>query len=234
MEPIDDLIRGAAPRAPRGIADAVERRLAGQRRTRRAIVGAGALIAAAAMLVLWLVGRPPVAAHRSAWIAVRAASTTADGKTIEVGAPLIVGALVHVGDGGSARLERSSGDERASVELAANSDARVGNGALELLTGSARLEGPEARLTGDVAEVTTLGVGAAATVELRRNTMLNKNIAALAALLTVGVVDGGARVQAKGHAPLLLAKNDRTMVAPKLPPLSTRAPAKASAMTPVP
>jgi hypothetical protein len=103
-----------------------------------------------------------------------------------------------------------------------------------LLTGSARLEGPEARLTGDVAEVTTLGVGAAATVELRRNAMLNKNMAALAALLTVGVVDGGARVQAKGHAPVLLAKNDRTMVAPKMPPLTTRAPAKTSAKSPTP
>jgi len=65
--------------------------------------------------------------------------------------------------------------------------------------------------------------------------MLNKNVAALAALLTVGVADGGARVQAKGHAPVLLAKNDRTMVAPKLPPLTTRAPVKTtSAKKPTP
>ncbi|MCU1282731.1 MAG: hypothetical protein JWM53_6277, partial [bacterium] len=190
--------------------------------------------AAAAMLVLWLIGRPPTAAHKSAWIAVRAASTTADGKAIEIGAPLVVGALVHVGDGGAARLERASGNERASVELDANSEARVGDGALELLAGSARLEGPEARLTGDVAEVTTLGSSARATVELRRNPMLTKNTAALAVLLTVGVADGGARVVAKGHDPLLLAKNDRTMIAPKLPPLTTRAAKPAAAKKPAP
>ena len=237
MEPIDDLIRSAAPRAPRGIADAVERRLAAHRRTRRAIFGAGAFIAAAAMLVLWLIGRPPVAAHKSAWIAVRAASTTSDGNAIEIGAPLVVGALVHVGDGGAARLERASGNERASVELDANSEARVGDGALELLTGSARLEGPEARLTGDVAEVTTLGSSARATVELRRNPMLTKafpKTAALAALLTVTVADGGARVVAQGHDPILLAKNDRTTVAPKLPPLTTRATKPATAKKPTP
>ncbi|MCU1281922.1 MAG: hypothetical protein JWM53_5468, partial [bacterium] len=194
-------------------------------------------VAAAAMLVLWLIGRPPVAAHNSAWIAVRAASTTADGKAIEIGAPLVVGALVHVGDGGAARLERQSGDKRAGVELNANSEARVGDGALELLTGSARLEGPEARLTGDVAEVTTLGSSAAATVELRRNPMLTKafpKTAALAALLTVSVADGGARVVAQGHDPILLAKNDRTMVAPKLPPLTTRASKPAAAKKPAP
>ena len=61
--------------------------------------------------------------------------------------------------------------------------------------------------------------------------MMSKKTAALAALLTVGVVDGGARVVAKGHAPLVLAKNDRTMVAPKLPPLTTRAAKPATATT---
>ena len=56
--------------------------------------------------------------------------------------------------------------------------------------------------------------------------MMTRKTAALAALLTVAVVDGGARVVAKGHEPLVLAKNDRTMVAPKLPPLTTRAATK--------
>ncbi|MGZ3407224.1 MAG: hypothetical protein ACXVAN_12320, partial [Polyangia bacterium] len=68
---IDEMIRGAAPRAPRGIADAVERRLAAQRRTRRTLAGAGALLAAAALLMLWLIGRPSTAARPSAWVAVR-------------------------------------------------------------------------------------------------------------------------------------------------------------------
>jgi hypothetical protein len=63
--------------------------------------------------------------------------------------------------------------------------------------------------------------------------MLKTTTAAMAALLTVGVIDGGARVAAKGHAPILLAKNDRTMVAPKLPPLTTRAPAAKPAAKPV-
>jgi hypothetical protein len=227
------LIRGAMPRAPRGIADAVEERLGARRRTRRALASVGALVAAAAVLVLWLIGRPSPAALQSGWIAVRAERATADDRAIAVGKPLVVGARVHVGDGGAATLERPSAGERARVELAANTDARVGDGAIELLSGSARLEGPEARLTGNVADVTTLGVGAAATVELRRNPMLTKNTAALAALLTVGVVDGGARVQAKGHEPLVLAKNDRTLIAPKLPPLTTRAakPATAAAKT---
>jgi len=233
MEPIDDLIREAMPRAPRGIADAVEKRLATRRRARRSLVGAGLFVAAAAMLVLWLVARP-ARVNESSWMAKSATVTTIDGRPIAIDRPLPVGAVVHVAGGGEARLERPSAGERARVQLFANTDARVGDGALELLTGSARLEGPEARLTGDVAEVTTLGVGAAATVELRRNAMLNKNMAALAALLTVGVVDGGARVQAKGHAPVLLAKNDRTMVAPKMPPLTTRAPAKTSAKSPTP
>ena len=234
MEPIDDLIRGAMPRAPRGIADAVERRIAAQRRARRTFAGVGALVAAAAALVLWMIARPSPTTHDSTWVATRAESANADGQAIRVGTPLVVGARVHVGDGGAATLERASAGESARVELGANTDVRVGDGAIELLNGQARLEGPEARLTGDVAEVTTLGVGAAATVELRRNPMMSKKTAALAALLTVGVVDGGARVVAKGHAPLLLAKNDRTMVAPKLPPLTTRAPVKASAKTPAP
>ena len=236
MEPIDDLIRGAMPRAPRGIAEAVDKRLAARKRTRRAFAGVGLFVAAAAALVLWLVARP-ARVPQSSWMAKSATLTTIDGMPIVVGRALPVGALVHVGDGGGARLERPSAGETARVELSANTDARVADGALELLTGSARLEGPEARLTGDVADVTTLGVGAAATVQLRRNPMLTKNAAALAALLTVGVVDGGARVQAKGHDPLLLAKNDRTMIAPKLPPLTTRAPAKttpASAKKPTP
>ncbi len=58
--------------------------------------------------------------------------------------------------------------------------------------------------------------------------------AALVALLTVTVGGGGARVLAKGHAPIVLAKNDRTLVAPKLPPLTTRAPAKTAAKKPAP
>ena len=238
MEPIDEMIRGAMPRAPRGIADAVERRLAARRRSRRALAGAGVLVAAAAALVLWLVARPAPTPPSSAWFASSATATTIDGEPIAIGKTLAVGAVVHVADGGAARLERPSAGERAVIALAANTDARVGDGALELLTGQARLEGPEARVTGDVAEVTTLGVGAAATVEMRRNPMSIKKAATLAALLTVGVVAGGARVEAKGHAPLLLAKNDRTMIAPRLPPVTTRAatktPPPGTAKTPVP
>jgi len=232
MEPIDELIRGAMPRAPRGIADAVERRLATRRRSRRALAGVGVMLAAAAALVLWLMARPAPAPGASTWVATRATAATLDGKPLAIGRALVAGAVVHVGDGGAARLERPSAGERAVVTLLANSEARVGEGALELLNGQARLEGPEARLTGEVAEVTTLGVGAAATVELRRNPMMTKNAAALAALLTVSVVDGGARVAAKGHAPLVLAKNDRTMIAPKLPPVTARAAAKTTAKTP--
>lgn len=232
MEPIDNLVRAAMPRAPRGIADAVERRIAARRRTRRALAGVGALVACAAALVLWLVARPSPTARPSAWIATSGNGVTVDGTAVRIGRPLAVGALVHVGDGGAATLERPSAGERARVELAANTDARVGDGAIELLSGQARLEGPEARLTGEVAEVTTLGASAAATVELRRNPMMTKKTAMLAALMTVGVVDGGARVVAKGHEPLVLAKNDRTMIAPKLPPLTTRAAAKKAAPVP--
>ena len=236
MEPIDDLIRGAMPRAPRGIADAVERRLATRRRWRSVLAGVATLVAAAAALVLWLLARPAPSAPASSWIAASATATTVDGRPIALGRPLAVGARVHVGDGVGARLERPSAGGRAAVALGANTDARVGDGALELSYGEARLEGPEARLTGDVAEVTTLGVGAAATVVLRRNPMLTPKSAALAALLTVAVADGGARVAAKGHAPLVLAKNDRTMIAPRLPPVTTRAatPAKTSAKKPAP
>lgn len=66
--------------------------------------------------------------------------------------------------------------------------------------------------------------------------MMTKKTAALAALLTVGVVDGGARVVAKGHAPILLAKNEHAMIAPSLPPVTTRAaaPAAAKAKRPAP
>ncbi|HXU68455.1 MAG TPA: AgmX/PglI C-terminal domain-containing protein [Polyangia bacterium] len=240
MEPIDELIRAAAPRAPRGLADAVERRLGARRRTQRGFVAAGVLVAAAAMLVLWLV-RPTAPVPRpSAWIAVSARATTADGKPVAAGQPLTAGALVRVGDGGIALLERAvaiaSAGAHAQVMLGSQSEARVGDGAIELLSGQARLEGPEARVTGDVAEVTTLGASAAATVDLRRNPMIKASLpktAALAALLSVAVLDGGARVAAKGHAPILLAKNDRTLVAPKLPPLTTRAPAARPAAKPV-
>ena len=236
MEPIDELIRAAMPRAPRGIADAVARRIAAERRTRRALASAAALVAAAAALVLWLVARPAPAPRASTWVAARATATTVGGEPIAIGRALPVGAVVHVGDGGRATLERPSAGARARIALAANTAARVGDGALELVSGQARLEGPEARLTGETADVTTLGVGAAATVELRRNPMLTKKTAALAALLTVGVVDGGARVQAKGHPPILLAKNDRTMIAPQLPPVTTRAarPTTAKSKAPAP
>lgn len=236
MEPIDDLIRSVAPRAPRGIADAVERRIAARRRARRGFVAAGAFVAAATLLVLWMVRPTPPAARPSAWIAMHASATTADGKPVADGQPLATGALVRVGDGGAATLERPSAGERARVALAPNSEARVGDDAIELLSGQARLEGPEARVTGEVAEVTTLGSGAAATVELRRNPMIKASLpktAALAALLSVGVLDGGARVAAKGHAPILLAKNDRTLVAPKLPPVTTRAPVARPSAKPV-
>ncbi|HEY2743293.1 MAG TPA: AgmX/PglI C-terminal domain-containing protein [Polyangia bacterium] len=229
MEPIDDLIRASTPRAPRGLAEAVEARLAARARSRRALAAAGAFVAAAALLILWLVAHPtPPRAHDSAWVAASATAATADGKPIAAGQPLTVGALVHVGDGGAARLERPSAGGSARIDLSANTEARVGDGAIELSYGQARLEGPEARVTGDVAEVTTLGASAAATVELRRNPMIKASLpktAALAALLSVGVLDGGARVVAKGHAPILLAKNDRTLLAPMLPPVTMRAPA---------
>ncbi|MCA1663171.1 MAG: hypothetical protein LC659_02660, partial [Myxococcales bacterium] len=221
MEPIDELIRGARPRAPRGIADAVFLRVAARRRARRTLAGAALVVAAAAALVLWMQARPSPATHDSTWVATNGKSVTVDGYAIALGKPLAVGALVHVGDGGAATLERASAGERARVEVAGNTNVRVGDGAIELLNGQARVEGPEARLTGDVAEVTTLAVGAVATVELRRNPMMTKKTAALAALLTVAVVDGGARVVAQGHPAILLAKNDRTMVAPKLPPVTT-------------
>lgn len=226
IDPIDELIRDAAPRAPRGLGDAVEVRLAARRRTRRTIAGASVLVAAAAALVLWLLARPAPLVPTSGWRVTAARAATVDARALVVGDALAVGATVRVGDGGQATLSRATATEPVSVELAANTEARVGDGALELLTGVARLEGPEARLTGDVAEVTTLATGGAATVEIRRNPMVNAKTAALAALLTVSVHDGGARVAAQGHTPVLLAKNDKTMVAPKLPPLTTRAPTK--------
>jgi hypothetical protein len=233
---LDDLIRGVAPRAPRGIADGVEARLRARRRARRTIVGvgvaAGLFVAAAAALVLWLVATPTPHAPPSAWRVTAARAATVKERALAPGEPLAVGAVVHVAAGGEARLERATATATASVTLAANTDARVGDGALELLSGGARLEGPEARLTGDVAEVTTLATGGAATVELRReNAMSKAKTAALAALLTVSVHDGGARVEAKDHTPVLLAKNDKTMVAPRLPPLTTRAPVKTAVKT---
>ena len=45
--------------------------------------------------------------------------------------------------------------------------------------------------------------------------MMNAKSAGLAALLTVTVRGGGARVVAQGHPPLVLAKNDRAVVAPQ-------------------
>ena len=122
------------------------------------------------MLVLWLVASDAGAARTSAWIAVRAERDDRRRQARSPSASRSPSARSSTSATAARRtLERPSAGERARVELAANTDARVGDGAIELLTGQARLEGPEARLTGDVAEVTTLGVSAAATVELRRN-----------------------------------------------------------------
>ncbi|MDB4966625.1 MAG: hypothetical protein JWN44_2314 [Myxococcales bacterium] len=232
-DPIDQAVRDAAPRAPHRFADGVERRLAAQRRGRGRIAAVGALIALAAGLVLWLVARTPSApVIDSSWTAVAARDTTlrmttahADAAPLAPGRVLPVGALITVARGGEARLERTTALGTVRARLGEESETRVGDGALELLSGGVRLEGPEARLTGDVAAVEALGVSADVAVELRRNPMWNliPKAAALSALLAVTVHDGGAKVEAKGHDPILLAKSDRALVAPKLPPLVTRA-----------
>jgi hypothetical protein len=224
-DPLDQAIREAAPRAPRGFAAAVERRIAGERRARSRLVAVGALVAMAAGLVVWLLARSPSPrVVESTWTAVAAhdatVTVTQEGATVPLvaGRAVAVGAVIKVGAAGEARLERTTA-------LGGESETRVGDGALELLSGSVRLEGPEARLTGDVAAVETLGVSADVAVELRRNPMwkMIPKAAALSALLAVTVQDGGARVEAKGHDAIVLAKNDRALVAPKLPPLTTRA-----------
>jgi hypothetical protein len=231
-DPLEELIAKAAPRAPRDFAVAVEARMAARRHGRRRTATLGALAAAAA-LVVWVLARPTApSARASAWVATEARATT---PAIAVNKPLAVGATVRVGDGGALTLERATALGTARARVDADAEVRVGDGALELLSGSVQLEGPEARLTGDVAAVTTSAVDAVVAVELRRNPMMKAfpKAAALTALLTVGVREGAAKVQPPGHEPVLLAKNDRTMVAPHLPPLTTRAAtAKPAAATP--
>jgi hypothetical protein len=132
-----------------------------------------------------------------------------------------VGAQLAVAHGGAATLERAL----ARVTLAEDSRLRVADGgALQLSTGGARLEGPETRIDGDVATVTTLGVSADIAVRLERRTNMNGKNVMLATVMTVAAHGGGALVQAREHAPVLLAQNDRATMVGTLPPLVTRAP----------
>jgi hypothetical protein len=100
-----------------------------------------------------------------------------------------------------------------------------------LSTGGARLVGPVARIDGDVATVVALGVSADIAVQLERRTnmtaatnTMKSTLAGLAAVMTVAAHGGGALVQAREHAPVLLAQNDRALVMGTLPPLVTRKP----------
>ena len=223
---IDSLLRDAAPRAPRGFADGVLRRIevaAGARRRRRArLVSVGALVAVAAALVLWL-ARPTtnVRLAPSGWSVVAQAGLTMTAPDGRPARDPDVGVQLVVGHGGAATLERAL----ARVTLAQDSRLRVAaGGALQLSTGGARLEGPETRVDGDVATVTTLGVSADIAVQLERRTNMNAKNVMLATVMTVAAHGGGALVQAREHTPVLLAQNDRATVMGTLPPLVNRAP----------
>jgi hypothetical protein len=226
---IDSLLRDAAPRAPRGFADGVMRHVdvaAGERRRLQArIASVGALVAVAAALVLWLV-RPTTEVHLppSGWSVVAQAGLTMTAPDGRPAREPDVGVQLAVAHGGAATLERAL----ARVTLAEDSRLRVADGgALQLSTGGARLEGPETRIDGDVATVTTLGVSADIAVRLERRTNMNaKNVmsATLATVMTVAAHGGGALVQAHEHAPVLLAQNDRATMVGNLPPLVNRAP----------
>src|SRR5207302_9096465 len=98
---------------------------------------------AAAGLVLWILGRAPAPRTvESAWTVVAAhdATLTRAGATEELatGRRLPVGALVKVARGGEARLERATALGTARVRLAEDCEARVEDGALELLAGGVR------------------------------------------------------------------------------------------------
>jgi hypothetical protein len=234
LDAVERAVRAAAPRAPARFADGVERRV--RRRGRGWIVAVGGLTALAAALVLWLL-RPPLPVTPSRWMlaAARGVSVRApDGAmtTPPTGGMLVAGATLRVDEGGAAELVRlphagaPPGSPLPSARLLGGTDVRVDDDALELSAGGARLEGPEARIDSDIATVTTLGVSANIAVELRRTAMTRGNMTKriLSAALLVTAIDGGARLEAKGHSPVLLAKNDHALVAPDAPPLVTRAP----------
>ena len=230
---VETLLREAAPRAPRGFADGVMRRLehdrARRRRHRAWSLGVGALVAVAAAVVLWLV-RLPANAHLvpSGWSVVAQAGLTMTAPDGRPARDPDVGVQLAVAHGGSATLERAL----AHVTLTEDSQLRVAEGGvLQLSTGGARLEGPETRIDGDVATVAALGVNADIAVQLERRTNMNAStkltkttLATLATVMTVAAHGGGALVQAREHAPVLLAENDRATMVGTLPPLVTRAP----------
>lgn len=73
-DPIDERVRAARPVAPAGLAPAVAARIAARRSLRNAAIGAGTLLAAAAVVLVWLHGgrdaptapRPAITLHLDA------------------------------------------------------------------------------------------------------------------------------------------------------------------------
>jgi hypothetical protein len=254
MEPsetdeLDEALRAALPRAPRGFADAVERRVGARRRGRGWVLGASVLTAMAAALVLWLLARPSgPPAPASPWLVAEAKGVTLlrpDGAPAPAPRPgqlLAIGAELRVGDGGDAALVRpAAGDGGAArARLSPGAAVRVGARELTLAAGAARLDGDGARLDGEAAQVILLGDGAEAMIEMRRQEMTRGKMLtkwAGPALMAVSVLSGSALVEARTHAPVQLMRNDRMVVASGLPPLVTRAaaaPAKTATSAPQP
>jgi hypothetical protein len=122
------------------------------------------------------------------------------------------------------------------VQLEAGATARVGARVLTLTAGTARLRGDGASLDGEAAKVTMLGAEAESMIERRRPDMTRSNLWMKwtgPALMAVTVLSGGARVQAQAHPSVVLAHDDRMLVAQGLPPLVTRAASPAATTAPV-
>jgi hypothetical protein len=135
MRPTDDelsaLLAEAAPRAPKGTADVVLARARAARALRiRAWSGAVLAFAAAAVLLLFLRGKPP------------APHATTEARTLAPGQSWTVG------------------DALTRVRLDAPGEGRLRDGVLYVVRGSGRMYGHGARLDAEPARVTAEGVGA--------------------------------------------------------------------------
>jgi hypothetical protein len=235
MEPKDELLeamlRRVAPRAPRGFAQAVERRIASRARQRRRLMWTAAVGLAAAALAVLLVRPTERPLQASPWRMAELAAPvtlTRDGRgavEARAGMRLPVGGVVEIGPRASALLVD---DREHQVMLAQGAKARVEGRTLVLEDGVAELRGDDARLDSAPAAVTAIGPDAAVGVEMRRVSMSEKDVRSIAvgALLAVTVSAGAARVHAAGQT-VLLARNERAVVGGGLPALVLRAPVAA-------
>jgi hypothetical protein len=199
---LDALLRDAKPSAPAGFEDRVMSRV---RRPQFL------MFAAASVVVLAMAGVGILSSFRGS------SHLRIESGWFRGGQPIAEGATV------AGPVDLTSGDRHASI----SAGVRVARAALGLNAGNATLRGDNIVVETTPARITTLTPDAEVEVEMNAKKSGAAIAAAGAAVLTVYVVHGSARVEPAANEPIeqttLLAQGDRALVSARRPPAVLRA-----------